>query len=178
MGLADGLRNDKMTQLTKLFSNLSFAEPALWVALGSGIAVVMVFLFLGRRHRRPLVVGPAGGNEATGHDAWLPAMKSADERRRSIRRTGVPTAVSLTDPKKPKRPADAFVLDRSSGGLRLATEKPFPSGSSLQVRPVNAPPDLQSIAIIVRSCREVGDHFELGCQFMEELEWNILLMFG
>ena len=48
----------------------------------------------------------------------------------------------------------------------------------LRVRPSHAPETFEWIGVIVRNCREVGDHFELGLQFEAELDWNKLLMFG
>jgi len=168
-----------MSQIINWFSNISFADPSIWLAFGSGIAVILVFLILGRRQRRigPIVASTAeeGPNPA---DMWLPPAKGPDERRRSVRRTGVPTAIRVSDPRKPKKLIDGFVLDRSSGGLRLALEKPFPTGSTLQVRPSTAPDTSPWVTIIIRNCREVGDYFEIGCQFQEELPWNLLLMFG
>jgi len=169
-----------MTQLTKLFSSISFDEPALWIALGSGFAVILVFLFLGRRQRRvaTAIVGGPGGEEMNPADAWLPPTKRPDERRRSSRRSGVPTAVQLVDPKKARKVIDGFVLDRSAGGIRLASEKPFSTGLTLNVRSANSPPESPWVLITVRSCREIGDYFELGCQFQEDLPWHLLLMFG
>ena len=166
-----------MTQLTLWFSNLSATDPAIWVAIGSGITVVLAFLFLGRRQRRATAV-VAANPSANPTDDWLPTQKRSDERRRSVRRLGVPTAVQIGDPKKPKKVIEGYVLDRSSGGLRLAMEKPFATGAALQIRPSNAPPESPWIVIIIRSCREVGDYFEVGCQFQEELPWHLLLMFG
>jgi hypothetical protein len=166
-----------MTELTKLFTSITFEEPALWLALGVGLAVVLAFLFLGRKQRRLPVVAPQG-DAANPNDTWLPPPMRPDERRRSIRRSGVPTPVQVTDPKKPAKVINAFVLDRSSGGIRLASEKPFSTGSKMQVRSAAAPPESPWVIIIIRSCREVGDYFELGCQFEEELPWHLLLMFG
>ncbi len=169
-----------MAQLSRLFIDFSFRDPAVWLALSSGFAVVLTFLFLGRRQRKPavVVVSDAAENEANPADVWLPPPKRPDERRRSTRRTGVPTALQAIDPKKPKKKVNGYVLDRSSGGLRIALEKPFPTGTALQVKPVHAPAELQWITITVRNCRECNDFFELGCQFQEELPWHILLMFG
>lgn len=169
-----------MTQLTRYFAELSMTDPAVWLALGAGFAVVLVFLFLGRRQRRPapIVVSAENGTDGNPADVWMPAPKRPDERRRSSRRLGVPTAIQLVDPKKPKRVLGGFVLDRSSGGLRLALEKPYPTGSTLQVRPTSAPAESPWVGIIIRSCKETGDYFEIGCQFQEELPWHLLLMFG
>ena len=139
-----------MTELTKFFSNLSFGEPAVWLALGGGLVILLVFLFLGRRQRRAVaVVGPNDESENPADD-WLPPTKRPDERRRSTRRGGVPTPVKLCDPKKPKRVIEGFVLDRSAGGIRFASEKPFPTGSTLQVRPCHAPDETPWVMIIIR----------------------------
>ncbi len=73
---------------------------------------------------------------------------------------------------------EAFVLDRSTGGLRLAMAKPFPTGTILHARPGNAPEESLWVAMIVRSCKECGDYYEIGCQFEQELPWSQLLLFG
>ena len=167
-----------MTELTKLFTNIAVGEPAVWLALGGGLAVVLLFLFLGRRQKRLVAVVAPPAEESNTADAWLPPTMQPDERRRSTRRSGVPTPIHVADPKKSRKVLDAFVLDRSNGGVRFASEKPFPTGTTLQVRAATAPPESPWVVIIVRSCREVGDHFEIGCQFEEELPWHLLLMFG
>src|SRR5580692_1113311 len=103
-----------MSQIINWFSNFSVADPSIWLALGSGIAVVLVFLFLGRRQRRSGgIVASAADEGLNPADVWLPPTKGPDERRRSVRRTGVPTAVQISDPRRPKRLIDGFVLDRS-----------------------------------------------------------------
>ena len=169
-----------MSKVTGWFANVSAGDPAVWVALGAGFAVVLAFLLLGRRQRRAaaIVVSAPADADVNPADVWLPPSKRADERRRSTRRSGVPTPVRITDPQRPKKAFEAFVLDRSTGGLRVASEKPFPSGSNLLIRPSNAPEEVASVTIIVRNCKEVGDYYELGCQFQEELPWHVLLMFG
>ena len=173
-----------MTDLTNWFASLSLKDPIVWLSAGSGLAVVLVFLFLGRRQRRTaaVIASAAAAAERSDQlnpaDIWLPPSKQADERRRSTRRSGVPTHVQISDSKKPRSVIEGYVLDRSSGGLRLAMEKPFTTGSELQVRATNAPPESPWIVIVIRSCREEGDYFEVGCQFTQELPWNLLLMFG
>lgn len=169
-----------MTQLTRYFAEISLADPSVWLALGSGFAVVLVFLLMGRRQRRAVtvVVSAESPSDMNPSDVWLPPSKRSDERRRASRRSGVPTAIQIVDPKKPKKTIEGFVLDRSSGGLRLAIEKPFPTGSTLQTRPSNAPPETPWVGIIIRNCKESGDYFECGCQFQEDVPWHLLLMFG
>lgn len=169
-----------MTQLTNWLSNISFRDPLVWVAIAAGIAIVLVFLFLGRRKARAKQVVASDNPDDVQKlaDQWLPPSKRHDERRRSMRRGGVPTPVQFSDPLKPKKHFDGFVLDRSSGGLRLASERAFPTGSTMLIRPIAAAPETPWVPVIIRNCREQGDFFEIGCQFQEDLPWHLLLMFG
>jgi hypothetical protein len=175
-----------MQTLTNFFANLSFNDPALWLALGAGLVVLLGFVFLGRRPARALSPATANGSEVKTFDTfaqlagdnWDANEKPHDERRRSVRRAGMPTPIFVLDAKQSRKPRNGYVLDRSSGGLRLAAERPTPTGITLQVRPHSAADDTPWVNIIVRSCREVGDYYELGCQFEAELPWKVLLLFG
>jgi hypothetical protein len=73
---------------------------------------------------------------------------------------------------------DAFVLDRSTGGLRLAVSTEIAAETVVQVRPVNAPDTVGYITVIVRSCRKNAEFYELGCEFEKTPPWNVLLLFG
>lgn len=151
-------------------------DPALILALAAGVVVVAGLLYFGRRQRPSApVVLPSGSPN------WEdPLNDRHDERRRSIRRGGLPTPIMVVDSKAGKRAkaAEAYVLDRSTGGLRLALEKAVPVGSLLLAKPGNAPDGFEWVKITIRNCREVGDYFEVGCQFETDLELNRLLMFG
>jgi hypothetical protein len=169
-----------MQSLTQWFTDVSVADPALWLALGSGLAVLLTFLFLGRRGRfdGPVVLPTAPQGSADWESPHATARN--DERRRAIRRGGLPTPILVLDPKAGRRAkaSEAYVLDRSTGGLRLALEKPVNVGSTILAKPGNAPDGFEWVKVVVRNCREVGDYFEVGCQFETELELNRLLMFG
>jgi len=169
-----------MQALALMLSMISFSDPALWFALGVGLAVVMSFLFIGRRSRRNR--GPVVLPHVAGSPDWENAFPAArhDERRRSIRRGGLPTPILIVDSKggRRARAEEAYVLDRSTGGLRLATEKPVSVGSTMLAKPGNAPEGFEWVRIMIRSCREVGDYYEVGCQFESDLELGRLLMFG
>jgi hypothetical protein len=167
-----------MQSLAQLLSELSIVDPAVWIAISAALGVILVFLMLGRRPARVCnreVVPPA----ETAEEWAPPPVDRQDERRRSLRRAGLPTPLHIVDPKtRRRRPAEAYVLDRSTGGLRVAIEKPFSIGDRLQAKPMNAPDDYEWVNLVVRNCKETGDYFELGCQFDSELELNRLLMFG
>jgi hypothetical protein len=73
---------------------------------------------------------------------------------------------------------DGFVVDRSTGGLRILMQAVIAPGTTLQVKAVNAPDTIGFVTVIVRSCRKNGDHFEVGCEFEKTPPWNVLLLFG
>jgi len=174
-----------MQSLAQWSSGVEVGDPALLLAIAAGLVVMLALLVLGRRRqpahefRPPVTLPSSTGLGSTDWESPLPSSRH-DERRRSIRRTGLPTPILVVDPKDGKRAraAEAYVLDRSSGGLRLALEKPYGVGLTLLARPSNAPDDFQWVRVTVKNCREVGDYFEVGCQFESELELNRLLMFG
>ena len=70
------------------------------------------------------------------------------------------------------------VLDRSTGGLRIASEVPVAPGCPLQLRAEEAPPDTPWVAVAVRACTPDQDRFVLGCEFETTPPWNVLLLFG
>jgi hypothetical protein len=166
-----------MQSFTQWLSGLTSADPAVWLAMATGLIVIIGFVFLGRRRRqREPVVLPTGSAD------WEGPFPSArhDERRRSIRRGGLPTPILVVDSKASRKTktSEAYVLDRSTGGLRLALEKPVQVGSILLARPGNAPDGFEWVKVTIRNCREVGDYYEVGCQFETDLELSRLLMFG
>jgi hypothetical protein len=166
-----------MLSITQSLSGFTTADPALWLAVGAGLVVIVGYFFFVRR-RRPKgpVVLPAGSPDWEGP---LPSARH-DERRRSIRRGGLPTPILVVDSKggRKAKASEAYVLDRSTGGLRLALEKPVQVGSILLTKPGNAPEGFDWVKVTIRNCREVGDYFEVGCQFESDLELGRLLMFG
>lgn len=169
-----------MQSLSQWLSGLSATDPSLWLALGAGLVVIMTFLFLGRRKRfRGPVILPSDPAASPDWEA-LPPLARHDERRRSIRRGGLPTPILIVDAKGGRRAkaTEAYVLDRSSGGLRLALERGFPVGTAMLAKPGNAPDGFEWVKLVVRNCKETGDYFELGCQFETDLELSRLLMFG
>lgn len=169
-----------MQSLTQWLSHVSLADPMVWISLATGLTIVLSFLFLGRRQPRHAEIVIKDPPPVTPDMIPPPPVSHHDERRKSIRRTGMPTPIQIMDFKAARRPKpiDAYVLDRSSGGLRLAVEQPYPVGTMLKARPINAPAEFDWISIVVRSCRDSNDYFELGCQFEGELALNQLLMFG
>jgi hypothetical protein len=134
------------------------------------------------RKHTPLVdsldAGEANGQPAV---AKVPLLRQATggkrQRRASTRRRGRPIGVVvLAD--EPAKAESGLVIDRSKGGLCLSLPRPVSVGTTLQVRACQAPEGTPWIGVRVRHCVERGDRWELGCQFLEELPWSVLLLFG
>jgi hypothetical protein len=150
------------------------------------IAVVLVarsFLAWGR-FSRPTVRRDEGDAETSSQphdrndfDYWdVPAIEEGD-RRQKIRRDSAPTPVHYRFPNAEKI-SKACVLDRSSAGLRLAIEEPIAPGTYILLMADQSPPGTPWVESTVSWCRVVEDCHEIGCQFVGDVPWNVLLLFG
>lgn len=166
-----------------------FDAPNFLAGAIAGILLAVLVLFLARLIRPPAPAVPtptplppppplaeplALPEQA---DYWEPPPDVPDERRRSPRRSGNPTLVEVSglgeDEKQP-----GHVVDRSRVGLRLAVAEPTGEGTILRVRAVNAPEGTPWARVVVRWVKEIEDRWELGCEFLDDLEWRVLLLFG
>lgn len=164
----------------------TWALAHLPVAVGSSVAlVVLIFLVIGAARRRR-TFDPAKLVTATGPNAlndqkalsWAPPEQSYADRRGAVRREGQPVRVLIAAATFRNGAGDGYVIDRSTGGLKLATPAAVPPGSVVQVRAVDAPDTIGFVTLIVRSCRKGNNYFELGCEFEQTPPWNVLLLFG
>ena len=164
------------------------------IAIGGGVAIgVLTFLcitniFGSKRKFRGLDPEKLSGSSTTlslntylNEDKalnWAPPEKSYADRREAVRREGTPVRVILFSPTFRNGVSDGFVLDRSTGGMRIAMAMAMAPGTVMQVRAVNAPDTIGFVAVIIRSCRKNDDFFEIGCEFEKTPPWNVLLLFG
>lgn len=165
----------------------TWATANLPFAVG-GVVAVSVLLFLGlnaafrRRALDPekLATAGANANALTGEKAlsWEPAGQSYADRRGAVRREGQPVRVMLASNTFRSGACDGYVIDRSTGGLKIASPAAVAPGSTLQVRAADAPDTIGFVTLLVRSCRNSDGHFELGCEFEKTPPWNVLLLFG
>jgi len=109
---------------------------------------------------------------------WDPPEHSYADRRGAVRREGTVVRVKVAAPVFRNGLGEAFVLDRSTGGLRLAVATPLEPGVIVQVRAANAPETIGFVGVLVRSCRKSGEFYEVGCEFEKTPPWNVLLLFG
>jgi len=152
---------------------LPYVLPAAAVLVGILTAGLVM---IGRRKPRTLVQAVLHKKKSS-HWA-MPVGQSFADRRTSVRRDGAPVEVLVTSPVFKDGKANGYVLDRSTGGLRLALANGVAPGSSVQIRARHAPDTTPWVIVIVRSCRQAEDHFELGLEFEKTPPWNVLLLFG
>ena len=108
--------------------------------------------------------------------AWrLLAPRRAD-RRGVMRPEGNRTAVYVIG-KSDRSPQKAYVLNRTSGGARLAVKQDVPVGTALWLRAEHAPANAPWAEVIVRSREKADGHFEIDCRFQGKLHWTAHLMF-
>ncbi|MFL5328294.1 MAG: PilZ domain-containing protein [Gemmataceae bacterium] len=108
---------------------------------------------------------------------WEAPATKPDDRRNVPRREGNPTRVQMVGPDGRQR-QHGLVLDRNSGGMRLAIERPLVSGSQLLLLAENAPQGTPWVKATVCWTKTDGKHHEVGVRFAEQVPWNILLLFG
>jgi hypothetical protein len=109
---------------------------------------------------------------------WEPPDHSYADRRGAIRREGTVVRILVAAPVFRNGLGEGFVLDRSTGGLRIAVTTPLEPGLIVQVRAANAPETIGFVGVLVRSCRKSGEFYEVGCEFEKTPPWNVLLLFG
>lgn len=173
-----------MSMVEMLNAAQAWAAGNLPVAVGGAVALLVLAYFAlsaatARRRglRRSALVA---ANAVTGEKAlsWAPPEQSYADRRGSQRREGQPVRVVLASNTFRNGAGDGYVIDRSTGGLKLATQVAVPPGTTVQVRATTAPDTVGFVTVIVRSCRQNATYYELGCEFEQTPPWNVLLLFG
>ncbi len=106
------------------------------------------------------------------------APDDGPEQRADFRRPGNPVPVLVADADDRRVPWNAWVVDRSRRGLRLAVERPLTVGHVYTVRPAQAPPATPWTALEVRHCEAVDGHWEAGCRFLKPPPVAVLMLFG
>jgi hypothetical protein len=156
--------------LERWFAELGLPGLQWWVIPAVGGVVGSVILFFGgwvlsRRHKARPAADPL-------------ALKSSADRRGSHRRQGSSVLVDITDGDRRTEPTQGWVVDRSLGGLCLEVPSAQPSGALLNIRPADATAMVPWTLVEVRGCRQEGDRWQLGCQFVRTPPYSILLLFG
>ncbi len=174
-----------MSFVEMLDSAQVWAVANLPITVGGVVAIiVLTFLCVSATRRRreldPAKLATANANAVTGEKAlsWEPIGQSYADRRGAVRREGQPVRVILAANTFRNGACDGYVIDRSTGGLKIASQAAVAPGTTLQVRAVDAPDTVGFVTLLVRSCRKSDDYYELGCEFEKTPPWNVLLLFG
>jgi hypothetical protein len=146
--------------------------PAVGGVLG-GLTIVLGLRFWGGRRADAAAPNPP---PSVDRDPFV--VGSATERRLAVRRSGNSVEVFISDADAKTEPTRGWVVDRSVGGLCLLTETEASKGAILSVLPENAPKGTPWTQVEIKSCRQEGPHWELGCQFVRTPAWSVLLLFG
>ncbi len=150
--------------------HMPFSLPVL-VALA--VTLVVFLLFRGQRKKKLALASLVGRKSS-----WVTDEGSLSDRRGSLRREGTPVKIVAASPAFENGTNPGYVLDRSTSGLKLALEAGMATGSSMQIRAAHAPESTPWVTVIVRNCKDTGEHFEMGCEFEKTPPWNVLLLFG
>jgi hypothetical protein len=108
----------------------------------------------------------------------LAAEPAVVEHRVSYRRPGNPVLVLVHGADERNQMFQAWVVDRSRRGLRLAAERAVQVGRLYAVRPVNAPPAAPWTNLEVRHCSAQDNYWDVGGRFPEPPTMQVLLLFG
>jgi hypothetical protein len=125
-----------------------------------------------RTFERPIHRGGGGGGSGGGGDG------DGRDKRATMRRSGHYVDVLVSDAELVQAPLHAMVIDRSMRGLCIAVETGYDKGSVLNVKPTKAPSSVPWVRIVVKNCRNVGNAFEIGCEFVQVPPASILMLFG
>jgi hypothetical protein len=167
-------------------------SPTLLLWLGAAllvaaIAIAVVFGLLRRSRRgvlRDLERVSATTGRITKPVAFMPAPTTLAaepavvENRTNYRRPGNPVLVLVHGADGPNQVFQAWVVDRSRRGLRLAAQRAVQVGRLYAVRPVNAPPAAPWTNLEVRHCAAQDNYWDVGGRFPEPPTMQVLLLFG
>ncbi len=106
------------------------------------------------------------------------APSDGPDQRANFRRPGNPVLVHVADADQQRSPWNAWVVDRSRRGVRLAVERPLLVGYVYTVRPIQAPPSTPWTALEVRHCSELDGHWEVGCRFLKPPTVAVMMLYG
>jgi hypothetical protein len=118
---------------------------------------------------------PPAAPVAGARPADLPA---GADRRAGFRRVGNAVEAVICDEHFTQPARRGWVLDRSRLGLRLSLLEKCDCGTALKVRPADAPESAPWLAVEVRNVQAGDGCWELGCRFVSEPSWDVLMLFG
>jgi hypothetical protein len=167
-----------MWAIVLLGAGLPYGE--IWLPLLVGMAVGGLCLVTIRLFQKPEAVAlplpPPVQKKSQDYDPFV--QGSPSEQRKAHRRGGNPVEVFVAIGEETTPTGRGWVVDRSVGGLGLNVAEEMKVGTHLQLLPVSAAGVTPWTEVEVKSCRAIKDGFEVGCQFVRQPQWSVLLLFG
>ena len=148
----------------------------------AGLTFLVVQIVLGSSYgggssaRRRKLVAP-GPIPTLQRPKWSNPANNRD-RRASPRRSGNPVKILVSQAGPEGEHFKGLAVNRSRGGLCLSVDRPVEVGQVIHVRAAHAPDGLPWVEMRVKRCQTNGERWRLGCQFVAELPWSVLLLFG
>ena len=146
-------------------------------ALAVGLVVFLLALGIGWWFSREKKQAPAK-DVTPSQDPEIEFLRGITlDRRTSPRRKGNSVEIQLVIPPS-TQPIQGWIIDRSIGGLRVLLDREVPSGLIVQVRPGTNHTKLPWVDTTVKSCRLEGTYFDVGLQFVQTPNLNVMMQFG
>jgi hypothetical protein len=101
-------------------------------------------------------------------------VKENPDRRSALRRAGNRAPVLIDGLKA----TQAWVVDRSCGGVRLQVPHAVAPADVLSLLPTDAPDESYRVPVEVLHSQQCGGEWFLGCRFIAAPPWRVLLHFG
>jgi hypothetical protein len=117
--------------------------------------------------------------EQTSPAGATPPLNRGSERRTAPRRRKQ-VKVLIESEDGSSVPERGWVVDHSPGGMRLSVSRAVPVNQVLRVgvAKAKAPDPVSWLRVEVKSCRRKGYPWELGCQFLGNPPYSLLLLLG
>lgn len=156
-----------MAKIQRFLSQFSSEQ---WLIFAVGLAVALVVLLLVSRLAKWFQ-----GKETPKEDPFQ--IATPEDKRKTQRRIGRNVEVVLSNDRGKTLLSKAYVVDRSSGGLRLSSVNRIPVDIIIQVR-ATTEVTLAWMDVRVKHCNKVKDRWEIGCEFLKPPSYTDLLQFG
>ena len=134
------------------------------------------FLSWSDRYETKATSQQAAENDQPDADPFL--LGSTKERRKASRRRGSAVTVQAIQPHLTPMPLEGWVVDRSCIGICISLAHLFPKGVKLKIRPVKSGQGGSWSQAVVKSCRQAGNRWLLGCQWTTDMPVYALQLFG
>jgi len=106
------------------------------------------------------------------------ATAAKRDKRRNPRRPGRSVEVFVTLAGSTQKPCKGVVLNRSIGGLGILVGDEYPVGAIVGVLPASASHLEPWVESEVKTCRKLGDDWEVGLQFIQIPPYSTMIQFG